>query len=90
MIILTYDIKDDKLRTRFSKFILSYGRRLQYSVYEINNSERILKIVESEIKSKFEKKFSQADSVLIFKLSNNCKITRFGYAKNEEKDLVIF
>ena len=82
MIILTYDIKDDKLRTRFSKFILSYGRRLQYSVYEINNSERILKIVESEIKSKFEKKFSQADSVLIFKLSNNCKITRFGYAKN--------
>ena len=58
MIILTYDIKDDKLRTKFSKFILSYGRRLQYSVYEINNSDRILKIVESEIKSKFEKKFT--------------------------------
>lgn len=90
MIILTYDIKDDKLRTKFSKFILYYGRRLQFSVYEINNSERVLKIVESEIKSKFEKKFSQDDSVLIFKLSNNCKITRFGYAKNEEQDLVIF
>ncbi|MCA9496697.1 MAG: CRISPR-associated endonuclease Cas2 [Nanoarchaeota archaeon] len=90
MIILTYDIKDDKLWTKFSKFILSYGRRLQFSVYEINNSERILKIVESEIKHKFEKKFSQDDSVLIFKLSNNCKIIRFGYAKNEERDLVIF
>lgn len=90
MIILTYDIKDDKLRTRFSKFILSYGRRLQFSVYEINNSERVLKIVESEIKSQFEKEFSQDDSVLIFKLSNNCKIQRFGYAKNEEQDLVIF
>ena len=90
MIILTYDIKEDKLRTRFSKFILSYGRRLQYSVYEINNSERILKIVETEIKHKFEKKFSQDDSVLIFKLSNNCKIQRFGYAKNEEEDLVMF
>lgn len=90
MIILTYDIKDDKLRTRFSKFILSYGRRLQFSVYEINNSERVLKIVESEIKHKFEKKFSQDDSVLIFRLSNNCKIQRFGYAKNEEEDLVMF
>jgi len=90
MIILTYDIHDNKLRTIFSKFILSYGRRLQFSVYEINNSERILRIVESEIKNKFEKKFSQEDSVLIFKLSNNCKVTRFGYAKNEEKDLVIF
>jgi len=90
MIILTYDIKDDRLRIRFSKFILSYGRRLQFSVYEIDNSDRILRIVESEIKSRFEKKFSQEDSVLIFKLSSNCKITRFGYAKNEEKDLVMF
>lgn len=90
MIILTYDIKDDRLRTRFSKFILSYGRRLQFSVYEINNSERVLKIVESEIKQNFERKFSQDDSVLIFRLSNSCKIDRFGYAKNEEKDLVMF
>ena len=90
MIILTYDIKNDKLRTKFSRFILSYGRRLQYSVYEINNSERILKLVEIKIKSEFEKKFSQDDSVLIFKLSKNCKILRFGYAKNEEKDLLIF
>lgn len=90
MLILSYDIKDDKLRNKFYKFILSYGRRLQFSVYEINNSERILKIVESEIKNKFEKKFSQDDSVLIFRLSNNCKIIRFGYAKNEEEDLVMF
>lgn len=90
MIILTYDIRDDRLRTEFSKFILSYGRRLQYSVYEINNSKRILNIVKLEIKNKFEKQFSQADSVLIFELSNNCKIIRYGYAKNEEEDLVIF
>ena len=89
MIILTYDIKDDKLRTKFSKFIMEYGRRLQFSVYEINNSKRILDIVQSEIKNRFEKKFSQSDSVMIFELSNNCKITRYGYAKNEEDDLVM-
>ncbi|MCA9487173.1 CRISPR-associated endonuclease Cas2 [Candidatus Woesearchaeota archaeon] len=89
MIILTYDIRDDKLRTRFSKFLLAYGRRLQYSVYEINNSERILEMVKVEIKKKFEKKFEQSDSVLIFHLSKTCDIIRFGYAKNEETDLVI-
>ena len=29
------------------------------------------------------------DSIYIFKLSQNCKIVRLGYAKNEEKDFVI-
>ena len=89
MIILSYDIQDDKLRTSFSKFIMGYGRRLQYSVYEINNSERVLELVISRLKGKFEKKFGQGDSVLIFKLSNSCEILRFGYAKNEEGDLVV-
>ncbi len=88
MIILTYDISDTKLRTRFSKFILQYGRRLQFSVYEIKNSKRILDLIMLEIKNKFEKKFTQSDSVLIFELSGSCKISRFGYAKNEESDLL--
>ncbi|MEM4326622.1 MAG: CRISPR-associated endonuclease Cas2 [Candidatus Diapherotrites archaeon] len=88
MIILAYDIEDDSLRNRFSKFITSYGRRLQFSVYEIRNSERILEIVQLEIKEKFEKEFKQNDSVLIFRLSDPAKITRFGYAKNEEDGLV--
>jgi len=87
--ILTYDIQDDSLRTKFSKFILSYGRRLQYSVYEINNSKRVLEIVKSEITSRFEKRFSQSDSVLIFNITAENQILRFGYAKNEETDLLI-
>ncbi len=90
MIILTYDIQNDILRTEFSKFILSYGRRLQYSVYEINNSQRILSLVITEIKEKFEKRFSQSDSVLIFEIKENAQILRFGYAKNEETDLVMY
>jgi len=90
MIILTYDIKNDHLRTKFSKFILSYGRRLQYSVYEINNSKRILELIQEEIKSKFEKKFTQSDSILIFKITKENEILRFGYAKNEETDLLMY
>jgi len=87
MIILTYDIENDALRTRFNKFIVCYGRRLQFSVYEISNSKRILEIVQLEIKEKFEKEFKQSDSVLIFQ-QDSAKILRFGYAKNEEDDLV--
>lgn len=89
MIILSYDIRDTKLRTRFSKFILQYGRRLQLSVYEIRNSKRILDLIMLEIRDKFEKEFTQDDSVFIFELTESCKITRFGYAKNEESDLIM-
>lgn len=90
MIILTYDIHDDSLRTEFSKFILSYGRRLQYSVYEINNSKRVLELVKAEINDRFEKRFGQEDSVLIFCIRSSDQIIRFGYAKNEEGDLLVF
>lgn len=86
--ILAYDIKDDALRTKFNKFITQYGRRLQFSVYEIHNSKRILEIIKLEIKEKFEKEFKQSDSVIIFQIKDSAKILRFGYAKNEEDDLV--
>ncbi len=89
MILLTYDIEDDKLRTRFSKFIMQYGRRVQYSVYEINNSKRVLDIITLELKE-YEKQFSQADSVLIFRMSKSCEVFRFGYPKNEESDFVMY
>ena len=89
MMILTYDIVDDTLRSNFSKFITGYGRRIQYSVYEIENSERYLSIIISEIKHRFEKRFGQGDSVLIFSIKKEGEILRFGYAKNEELDLVI-
>ena len=89
MILISYDIKDDKLRTKFSKYIKKYGYRVQYSVFEITNSKRILDNIMSEIKSNFEKKFSQSDSVIIIETSENCKITKFGYAKNDEDDIII-
>ena len=39
MLLLTYDISDDKVRTDFSTFIQQYGERVQYSVYKIKNSK---------------------------------------------------
>lgn len=89
MLIISYDISDDKLRTKFSKFLSKYGYRLQYSVFEIRNSDRLLNVIMTHITSRFEKKFQQTDSVIIFDLSNQCKITRLGYAKNAETDLII-
>ena len=89
MIVVSYDISDDKLGTRFSKYLSKFGHRLQYSVFEIDNSPRIIDNIITDIKNKFEKKFTQQDSVIIFKMSSSCEIFRFGYAKNDEKDFFI-
>ena len=70
------------------KFLSKFGYRLQYSVFKIENSERILNIVSSEIENRFEKKFTQSDSVYIFRMSSSCKVTKFGYSKNEDSDII--
>ena len=89
MLIITYDISDDALRSKFSKYLSKFGYRLQYSVFEIKNSQRLLDNIIAEINGYFGKLFSQTDSIIIFDLSKQCKIHRFGYAKNDEKDLLI-
>lgn len=89
MIVISYEISDDKLRTKFSKYLQKYGHRIQYSVFEIDNSNKVLNNIMADIKCRFEIRFSQMDSVIIFNMSSSCKITRFGYAKNDEQGLII-
>ena len=89
MLLVSYDISDNKLRAKFSKFLSRFGHRLQFSLFEINNSERILENIREELRSNFEKKFEQSDSVMIIKLNPMCDIERYGYAKNDEEDILI-
>lgn len=86
MIIVSYDISDDKLR---AKYLSRFGHRIQYSVFEIDNSPRIVNNIVNDLKNKYESKFGQTDSVIIFKMSSSCEVMRFGYAKNDEKDFLI-
>jgi CRISPR-associated protein Cas2 len=89
MIIISYDIANDKLRTKFSKYLCRFGHRIQYSVFEIENSNKILNNIMNDIENIYSKRFSDADSVYIFKLSTSCEVTRYGYAKHEEQDILI-
>lgn len=89
MIIISYDIRDDKLRTKFSKFLKKFGYRLQYSVFEITNSKRMLNNIMIEIQNNFESKFSEEDSVIIIETTEKCKITKYGFAKHDEDDIIV-
>ena len=92
MVIICYDFTDNKTRARFSKFLKKYGRKIQFSVYEIRNSQRILQNILDEIELRYQKEFTNSDSILIFSICEGCKkkVRRYGYASNEEEDVVIF
>ena len=58
MILVSYDISNDKVRTKFAKFLSKFGFRLQYSVFEIHNSEAVLSNIENEIQNVYMKAFT--------------------------------
>lgn len=89
MLLVSYDISNNKTRTHFAKFLSKFGHRLQYSVFEIDNSKRILNLIQLEIKNKYEKRFKESDSIMIFEMSSSCKITKYGYAKHQDEDFIL-
>lgn len=90
MLIVTYDIHNDKLRTKFWKLLKKYWRRLQYSVFEIKNSERILNILKIEIEKIYAPQFTWADSILVFPISDSVqkKVLRYWQPALEKEEIL--
>lgn len=89
MLVISYDISDDKLRTRFSKMLTKHGAiRLQFSVYEVNNTNRVINNLLVLIEEKFVKKFTGEDSVIIFDMAS-VKLKKYGNAIHRDVDLLI-
>lgn len=89
MIVISYDIASDKMRTKFAKYLSRFGHRIQYSVFEIENSNKLLNNILCDIENRYAKQFTEEDSVYIFKMTTSCEIIRYGYAKHEEEDMLI-
>lgn len=90
MIVVSYDISDNRLRTKFSKFLVKEGGvRLQFSVYEINNTKRIIDSLKIKIENNFAKKFDGGDSIFIFE-TNLQESIKYGNAIHRDKDLLFF
>lgn len=87
MIIISYDIADDKMRTRFAKMLTKNGAiRLQFSVYEVRNTKRIVDNITLKIEA-YSKHFSMDDSVVIFNVTDNA-VTKYGNAIHRDRDIV--
>ncbi len=89
MIIISYDISDDKMRANFSKMLKSNGAiRLQFSVYEVRNTKRIMDNLIAKIEA-YSKRFTADDSVVIFDITTD-KMTKYGNAIHRDQSVVYF
>ena len=87
MVVISYDISDDKIRGRFSRMLTKYGAiRLQYSVYEVVNTRRVSDSIKIKIES-YSKHFSAADSVIVFDV-NKDDLIKYGHAIHRDVDVV--
>lgn len=90
MFIISYDIHDDRIRNKFAKMLTKNGGvRLQFSVYEVNNTDRVLNNLRVLIEDQFAKMFDGGDSVIIFDVSA-VKLKKYGNAMHRDTDIVYF
>ncbi len=89
MIVISYDISDDKIRARFTRLLTKMGAvRLQYSVYEVICTNRTIDNLMLKIKA-FSKRFSPDDSVVMFNVDSD-KLLKYGNAIHRDKSIVFF
>ncbi len=76
--LLIYDIVDDKKRTKFAKYMESYGIRVQKSAFELRlNNKKLKQMIEG-----IDKYVSSEDSVKLYKIHNNDDVKCWGCAQN--------
>ena len=75
--IVSYDIVDDKRRTKLAKKMCNFGRRVQYSVFECLLTKEQYKEMKKEALKFVD---NEKDSLRIYRLCGDCKrrIEAFG------------
>ncbi len=90
--LITYDIINDKNRTKLSDLLETYGYRVNYSVFEIDINKTKLKKLLNKIEEKglVDKKY---DSMRFYHICENCVPKSFEISNKgdvfEEQELFI-
>ena len=69
IVIISYDIEEDKKRTRLANKLKDFGFRVQYSVFEADIKQNELKELKKLLKSY---KLTGNDSIRLYQLCESC------------------
>lgn len=67
--VISYDIPDDRCRSRVAHLLEGYGERVQYSVFEVWLTERQL----GDMKKRLAREVEESGSVRIYFLCAACR-----------------
>ncbi len=70
LVIISYDIQDDKKRTRLANKLKDFGPRVQYSVFEAEITAEELKRMRKLLK---EIPLEEKESIRLYQLCSTCK-----------------
>jgi CRISPR-associated protein Cas2 len=69
LILLSYDVRDDRRRTRLAHTLKDFGERVQYSVFEFQLDDKALDRLRTRVSRLIDPK---EDSVRIYRLCRDC------------------
>jgi CRISPR-associated protein Cas2 len=89
LIVVSYDVREDRRRTRLAHALKDFGRRVQYSVFECLLDEKQLGRLRARIAKLIE---PAEDSVRIYRLCAEC-VERIEYLgvgeRTEDADIYV-
>ncbi len=90
LVMISYDIVEDKKRLKLMKFLKDYGERVQKSVFECNLTQRDYQKVKSGVEEIIDDK---KDRVRYYRICKGCaekvEISGWGEVKEDEEFVVI-
>lgn len=78
LVLVIYDISDDKMRRELVKYLQSYGGRVQKSAFECIMTKKLYKNLVKDVKRYMNPK---TDSIRIYRLNRDNEILNFGINK---------
>lgn len=81
--LLSYDVVNDKRRTKLAKYLQNYGQRVQYSVFEIFEEEDDLKVLFTELQKFIN---PEEDSLRMYTLCQGCRKKIMTTGKENKND----
>ena len=70
LVLVSYDIVDDKMRTKLAKRLLNFGRRVQYSVFECDLNKKQIGLLQKAVARYVDR---ETDSLRIYSLCESCQ-----------------
>lgn len=68
--LISYDITDNRRRSQIAKYLLDFGQRVQYSVFEVSENEETLENIFVHLQTIIDPK---ADSLRMYRICRSCR-----------------